>query len=99
MPPADYILRLQEAIREIHRCESRHVGSTPVIEETGDQMVWQGEVETFMLMGHPLAKRCYAWSDDENGTPRTMAVLEIAPVNGPFSAVKVAMASSRRFAC
>jgi hypothetical protein len=96
MPPADYILRLQEAIREIHRCESRHVGSTPVVEESGDRILWQGEVETFMLLGHPAAKRCYAWTHGVNGAARTMAVLELAPVNGPFSAVKVALASAQR---
>ena len=99
MPPAEYILRLQETIREIHRCESRHVGSTPVVEESGDRIVWKGEVETFMLIGHPLTKRCYAWSHGENGSAQIMAILELAPVNGPFSAVKVALGSSQHFAC
>jgi hypothetical protein len=96
MPPTDYLRKLQEAIRAVHGCESRHVSTAPVTECFEGKLAWTGDVEVFDLDGHPKAKRCYAWGYDDNGTLRTTAVLEIPPVDSPEMAVTVAIASKAR---
>jgi hypothetical protein len=48
------------------------------------------------LMGHPNAKRAYAWTYRDSAQNKTVAVLEIPPVDSPQSAVKVAMAALGR---
>jgi hypothetical protein len=47
-------------------------------------------------IGHPKAKRAYAWTYREGDQNKTIAVLEIPPVDSPESAVKVAIASKAR---
>jgi hypothetical protein len=48
------------------------------------------------LMGHPNAKRVYAWTYGDGAQNTTVAVLEIPPVDSPQSAVKVAVAAKGR---
>jgi hypothetical protein len=93
MPSSDLPF-LQEAIRAMHGCEGEHVETVPVCEVFRGQVAWEGEVEVFALEGHPKAKRCFAWAFDQDGRKSAMAVLEIPPVDGPQSAVKVAIAAS-----
>jgi hypothetical protein len=96
MPHPDYIARLQEAIRAVHGCGSRHVSTAPVTEYFEGKLAWTGEVETFDLDGHPKAKRCYAWGYDDNGKLKSTAVLELPPVDSPSSAVTVAIAAKAK---
>jgi hypothetical protein len=56
------VKRLQKAIKEIRRCDSRHVESVPVVEQFEGQTAWQGMVEVFDLVGNPQATRAYARS-------------------------------------
>ena len=63
----------------------------PVVETFRGKIVWQGQVEVFALKGHPKAKRCYAWSHEEDGKRRYVAVLELPPVNSPVTAVRAAI--------
>jgi hypothetical protein len=94
--PHKKITKLKDAIRAAHGCESLHVESVPVKEIFEGQTAWQGTVEVFDLVGHPKAKRAYAWThrgDDQN---ETIAVLEIPPVDSPQAAVKVAIAAQAR---
>jgi hypothetical protein len=56
-------------------------------------VAWDGVVETFELGGHPKAKRCHAWSYEENGETQYVIVLELPPVDSAESAVKVAIAA------
>jgi len=84
---------LQKVIKETYGCDSRHVQSVPVTEEFGGQIAWDGTVEIFDLIGHSTAKRAYAWSYQEGDQIKSVAVLEITPVDSPRSAVKVAIAS------
>lgn len=80
---------LQGAIRHAHGCESRWVSSVPVHEEREGKTVWDGVVQVFDLVGHPKAKRAYAWSHATEGTPRRFhVVLGIPPVDGPVMAVR-----------
>jgi len=87
---------LQDAIRAMHGCESRYVESVPVREVFNKLVAWEGVVEVFELQGHPKAKRCYAWSFEEGTQTRSIAVLEIPPVDSPQTAVKVAIAAKAR---
>jgi hypothetical protein len=56
------------------------------------QTVWKGGVAAFALIGHPKAKRAYAWSHREaknDEGERVVAVLEIPPVVSAETAVRV----------
>ena len=94
--PAREITELKDAIRATHGCESLHVQSVPVKEVFEDQTTWEGTVEVFDLIGHLQAKRAYAWSYRDGNQNKTMAVLEIPPVDSPESAVKVTIGSKAR---
>jgi hypothetical protein len=59
-------------------------------------MAWDGVVETFDLQGHAKAKRCHAWSYEENGETQYTTVLEIPPVDSAETAVKVAIAAKAK---
>ena len=84
---------LQKAIKETHGYDSKHVESVPVHEVFKGQTAWQGTVEVFDLIGHPKAKRAYAWTYRDGDQNKTTAVLGIPPVDSPQMAVKVAIAS------
>ena len=90
------IERIRQAIETMHKCTARHVVSEPVIELFNGEVAWDGVVETFALTGHPKAKRCHAWSFEENGETQYVTVLELPPVNSAESAVKVAISASAR---
>ena len=90
------ITELKDAIRATHGCESLHVESIPVKEVFEGQTAWEGTVEVFDLVGHPTAKRAYAWRHRDDDRNKTVAVLQIPPVDSPQSAVKVAIASEAR---
>ena len=93
--PHRKITKLKAAIRASHGCESLHVGSVSVKEVFEGQTTWQGTVEVFDLIGHPKAKRAYAWSYRDGNQNKTVAVLEIPPVDSPESAVKVAIGAEK----
>ena len=92
----DPFITLRHAIKEMHGGDSRHVESVPVHEVFHGQTAWQGTVEVFDLIGHPKAKRAYAWSFKDGDIIRSVAVLELPPVDSPQSAVKVAIAAKAR---
>jgi hypothetical protein len=75
------------------RCIVR--GEYPVKETFKGKVVWEGEVHVFRLIGHPTARRCYAWFHVTEGTRRRVhAVLHAPPVDGPQAAVRAAIAAS-----
>jgi len=91
------IEKIRQAIETMHKCTTRHVASEPVIELFNGEVAWDGVVETFELGGHPKAKRCHAWSyQDDKGETQYVTVLELPPVDSAESAVKVAIASEAR---
>lgn len=93
----DQIQEIQGVILALHGCDSKHVQSVPVHEVFQGQTAWQGTVEVFDLMGHNKAKRAYAWQfEDDDKKTKTIAVLEIPPVDSPQTAVKVAIAAKAR---
>jgi hypothetical protein len=90
------ITQLKDAIRETHGCESLHVESVLVREVFEDQIACEVTVGVFDLVGHPKTNRAYAWSYRDGDEPKSFAVLHVAPVNSPQSAVKVAIAAKGR---
>jgi hypothetical protein len=94
--PHKKITKLKDVIRVTHGCELLHVKSVPVKEVFEGQTAWQGTVEVFDLIGHPKAKRAYAWSYRDGTQNKTVAVVEIPPVDSPESAVKVAIAAEAK---
>lgn len=74
-------------VEQLHNCKAEHVASVPITETFRGQTVWQGNVETFALTGHPKAKRCYGWSYDE--PEQFITILELPPVKSAQDAVKV----------
>ncbi|HUI92693.1 MAG TPA: hypothetical protein VLX68_10640 [Chitinivibrionales bacterium] len=92
----DNIESLRKAIKKLHGCDSEYTESVPVKETFKGQTVWEGVVEVFNLIGHPKAKRCYAWSHAEginDSETRYVVVLELPPVNSARTAVQANIVS------
>jgi hypothetical protein len=83
----EYIERLKSVILHLHACQAAHRETVPVHEVFRGETVWRGDVEVFDLIGHPKAKRCYAWSYDE--PEQFITILELPPVKSAQDAVKV----------
>ena len=94
--PSDYVANLQNAIRAMHRCNSRYIESVPVTEKSQGKVTWAGVVDVFDLIWHPTAKRAYAWSYRDGAQTRFVAVLEVPPVDSPQSAVRLNIAATER---
>src|SRR5438552_5164978 len=68
---AEDVQEIQGVILAVHRCNSRHVESVPVVEQFEGQIAWQGTVEVFDLIGHSKAKRAYAWTYRDGDQDKT----------------------------
>lgn len=92
MANKEYLERLKLAVQHLHKCTAIHSETIPVHEMFREETVWKGDVEVFDLIGHPKAKRSYAWSHcdgDKDEGERFVAVLEIPPVESAETAVRV----------
>lgn len=88
---------LQDAIRNLHGCESRWVETVSVHETYEGATVWGGEVQVFALIDHPTVQRAYAWAyETDEGTTRYLAVLHQGPVDSPRKAVQAAILSDAK---
>ena len=83
----DYFRPLQDAIRAMHGCESRHLRSFALRKVSEGQVVWLGTVEEFALDEAMEAVTCYAWPYMEEGQGRTFTVLRQGPIDSPQAAV------------
>ena len=96
-PTNKHVARLQDAIRRLNGCDSKHVETVLVSESLlsfKQNTVWKGEVAVFEIYDHPLAKRAYAWSSQlPNKEMRYVVVLEVPPVSSPHTAVQAALAA------
>jgi hypothetical protein len=81
---------LKDAIQKTHGCASSFLESVPTEESFQGRVVWSGTVEVFELLGHPTAKKCYAWRfvDADTHKPVSVAVLHVPPIDTPQKAVK-----------
>ncbi len=82
---------LRLAVETMHQCQAWHEASTPINEMFRGDTVWVGVVESFGLARHPRAKRCYAWSFQDNGETQYVTALEIPPVESPITAVRASI--------
>jgi hypothetical protein len=84
---------LQRAVEYMHGVPARFVEAVELDERFNGEIVWQGAVKVFALTGHPSgATKAYAWSYVTTGTKRRfMAVLGLAPVDGPVMAVRASI--------
>ena len=55
-----YLTELRATIRRLHECEASHTRTEAVREVINGQVLWDGNVEVFALLGHDRALRCYA---------------------------------------
>ena len=84
--------------------ESQHGGTATFANEVHVREVWQGKavwdgiVCVFDLVGHPNAKRAYAWSSPIEGSTkrRFFAVLHVPPVDSPQKAVQASIVHGYR---
>jgi hypothetical protein len=91
----DYLAKVHVAVQHLHKCGAIYSETVSVHELFQGKTVWEGDVEVFDLVGHPKAKRCYAWGHfDGANDERTgfVAVLEIPPVVSAVTAVRVQIA-------
>jgi hypothetical protein len=97
--PSNYISELREVIRRLHGVEAKHIETVPVREQFKGKMVWDGVVEVFEIIGHPKARRLYAWaheSDNPKHPRRHVTVLHIHPITSAVLAVRAAVAREFR---
>ena len=94
--PTAAIRALQKNIERLHGCDSRWLRAEPVHDTFKGETVWHGMVQVFLLIGHPEAKTCYAWSyQTEKRKQRFAAVLHHQGVDSPLKAVQAAIASGQ----
>jgi hypothetical protein len=97
---SEYIEELKGAIRRLHGAEAKHVGSVAVKEVFNGELVWDGIVEVFDIVGHATANRVYSWAHNadspEGKKRRQIAVLHIPPVVSPETAVRAAIVQEFR---
>lgn len=93
---SERIAKILDAIQVGHNCAATHLESIPVREMFRGAVAWEGVVEAFELTGHPMAKRCYAWSYQDRGESQFVTVLEIPPVNSAQTAVRAAIVAQTR---
>jgi hypothetical protein len=87
----EYLAELRSTIRRLHKCEASHSRTEAVKEVVNGQVMWEGNVEVFALLGHDDALRCYAWGHlHEDGKWEVTTVLAIPPVVSAQSAVLAA---------
>lgn len=93
----DYLAELKATIRRLHKCEASHTRTEAVKEVVRGQVLWEGNVEVFALLGHDRALRCYAWGHlHPEGKWEVTTVLAIPPVISASSAVLAAFAARLR---
>ena len=88
-----YLQNLKEAVTALHGCDCAHSDSARVIEQYEGKTVFDGNVETFTLTGHPKASEAFAWAFHNGTEPQYVAVLKVPPVNDPSDAVRAAIAA------
>ncbi|QJE94467.1 hypothetical protein [Luteolibacter luteus] len=87
-----YIQNLTEAVTALHGCDCAHSGTSRVVEFYEGQKVFDGNIETFTLSGHPEASEAFAWAFHNGTEPQYIAVLKVPPISDPSDAVRAAIA-------
>src|SRR4051812_6292491 len=91
--------RQMRALKEIGEegcgCPCRHAGVAHVCEHGDGGLAWEGEVQTFELVGHETAKLCYAFVVGR-GVGKCQQVTALGPpIKSPEWAVRVFLMRER----
>lgn len=84
------------AVERAAECAASHVETVAVVDTFRGQVMWEGAVEVYELLGHPVAKRAYGWQEGKEPDTRYTAVLEIPPVADALTAVRAAIVSKSK---
>lgn len=88
---------LLEAIRHMHGCEATWLESVHVTEMFEGNIVWDGEVQVFLIWGREDATRVYAWSSAAEGSRRRfVAVLGVGPIHDAVAAVRASIVADNK---
>ena len=90
---SEYLQKLSQAVASLHGCDCSHSATSRVVELYEGQKVFDGNVETFILSGHPKASEAFAWAFHNGTEPQYLAILNVPPINDPSDAVRAAIAS------
>ena len=82
----------------MHGCKASYRATEHVREMFEGKPVWEGDVSTFVLTGHPTAQTCYAWSSPVEGSDRRrfFPVLHKGPVKSARDAVRASIVQAYR---
>jgi hypothetical protein len=95
----NYIEMLQAAIEKAFGCKAEHNRTVHIEEGFQGAVVWVGDVEEFLLTGHPTARHAYAWGHamrDTGNEVRVVTVLGVPPVDSPRKAVQVSIVADAK---
>ena len=91
------LVRLRQAIRDLHGLDGEHGRSEPVQETIEGETVWVGVVEVFHVVGHKTATEAYAWAHEtDDGGRRYVALLGVPPITSAADAVRASIAAEVR---
>lgn len=93
------IIELKKTIRRLHGVDSRHVETVPVKETFQGQIIWDGDVEVFILKGHAKASKAYGWTHDDapaGRSKRHVTVLQVPLLTTAKDAVRAAIGWEHR---
>jgi hypothetical protein len=97
--PAESVEILQDVIRNVHGCESRHIETVHVCQELEGHPVWTGDVEIFELSAPLAGRKCFAWGyleERPRKQRRYVTVLEAPAVVSAQDAVRASLVSDAR---
>jgi hypothetical protein len=96
--PDSIVEALRQAIRDLHGFDSTYRETQKVREVFHGKTVWEGEVFTFDLAGHPTARLGYGWATKGSGSisVRFVAVLGEGKIDSPEAAVRAWIVSENR---
>ena len=95
----DYLDVVKAQIEHAYSCPAYYLRTEAVVEAIEENVIWQGEVEVFGLIGHSQAKRCFAWGhayDRSALDGKIVIALEILPTVSPQNAVRAQLANDLR---
>lgn len=94
---AEYIKELRNAIHTNFGCESVHVQTYPTKLMHQEEIVWEGNVEGFMLLKCTAATEGYGWLfKRDDGGMDYVTILKVHSVTSPEKAVQAYVLSQKK---
>jgi len=95
----EYLDCLKAEIEQKHNCPAYYLRTEAVHETIEENTVWQGDVEIFCLIGHEVAKRCFAWGhsfDRSDSQGEFIITLDQLPAVSAQNAVRIQLVKDLR---